>query len=237
MKVHCPSCDRVVPAAGFRLDREVLRITCAGCRAEHELEVQLEQPAPVVPQPPTRVDPLGPAPIARIVPLRPVTDAVRLAARAASQTDPFAVPDGHCPKCIAARDPDAQSCRQCGLVYVNFRSEEVAPSTTLSQVFIAALERWEDPAAHDAVLDTAARGGELPAAGRLYRIRLAESPHDLVAQKARDEIVQRAASAADLLRTLEPRDLQTPRWQWVVAVIVAVLAAGSVLLLVRAVMN
>ena len=56
------------------------------------------------------------------------------------------------------------------------------------------LENWSDLKAHDRFLAQAMELGELPTAGRLYRIRLARSPGDPEATRGRDD--PRAVTAA-----------------------------------------
>ena len=225
MKFLCASCERMSAASSFRVAGVALFLTCARCGRENPLEIagSPTPPADPVPSPPP-VTPSSP----RVVPLRSVQDPVRLAREAAASDDPFAVPEGRCPKCIGDRPDEALSCPHCGLVYVNHRPEEIAPSTELAQAFREALADWDNPSRHDAVLELAARTGELPALGRLYRIRLAAAPHDPIAQHGRDEVLRRAAAASEVLRLKAP-EARAPNWQYA---LVGVLLAGAVILTV-----
>jgi hypothetical protein len=110
--------------------------------------------------------------------------------------DPFTVPPGFCPKCVAARREDVEACAACGLVYANFLAEEHLPSEALATEWRALGGQWEDWDAHERVLMLALGRGELAMAGRLYRIRLAQAPGDALAQRGRDEVVRRATSAS-----------------------------------------
>ncbi len=179
------------------------------------------QPAPATPAAPPAADPwlapavpslhaapaplplqpsLSGAPPSRVVSLRPVTDAVQLAAAAAQSEDPFAVPEDHCPKCVGERPPDALFCPHCGLAWANFRPEQVEVPEELAKAFIHALAGWDEPERHEALLSLAARTGELPAVGRLYRLRWVAAPTDPIAQRGRDEVLRRAAATSEVLR-------------------------------------
>jgi hypothetical protein len=130
---------------------------------------------------------------------------VREAAALARSEDPFAVPAGFCPKCIAVRKEGVEACASCGLVYANFDPGEQQLSEPLRAAWLSVLERWDDRDAHDRLLSLAVGRGELAMAGRLYRIRLAQAPDDLYAQRGRDEVVRLAtASPVGLAPTPAP---------------------------------
>ncbi|MFP2930287.1 zinc ribbon domain-containing protein, partial [Pyxidicoccus sp. 3LG] len=104
----------------------------------------------------------------------------------------FEPPPGFCPKCVAPRREGAESCGQCGLVYVNFIADEHRPSEALAGGWRALAERWEDWEAHDRLMTLALGRGELAMLGRLYRLRLAWAPDDPVAKRGLEEVVRRA---------------------------------------------
>ncbi|QSQ22524.1 hypothetical protein JY651_46695 [Pyxidicoccus parkwayensis] len=104
----------------------------------------------------------------------------------------FEPPPGHCPKCVAPRREDAEACAQCGLVYVNFNADEHRPSDVLADAWQALAAQWDDWDAHDRLMTLAMGRGELAMLGRLYRLRLARAPDDVMAQRGRDELVRRA---------------------------------------------
>jgi hypothetical protein len=241
VKVLCPACERMAPVRAFRVEGQALHLVCDRCGTESPLTLAQEaQPAPdaaPVPAPPARVEPAPVAAAPRVVALRPVSDAVRLAAEAARTGDPFAVPDDRCPKCVGERPPDALFCPHCGLAWVNFRPEQTQVPEELARAFRHALEAWDDPARHDALLALATRTGQLPAVGRLYRLRLVAAPMDPVAQRGRDEVLRRAAAASEVMRA-RPEEVAGPklaRWAAIlVGGVVLVLLAGLVFRLVTA---
>lgn len=191
MKVLCVSCDRLAEMGGYRLDAGVLVISCSRCGAEmravdapaQSLQVSAEVPA---------------APALKVVPLRRVSEAdpVQVAAKAATAPDPFAAPEGRCPKCIAERRPDALSCPQCGLTYVNFAPDEVKPPPPLDALWRELLAHWDDTASHDRMLAAAVSQQALPQIGRLYQIRFAVNQDDPQARRGRDEVVRLAMASA-----------------------------------------
>ena len=242
VKILCPACEGMSRVQSFRVEGNRLFLTCARCGAESAVEVaepstgtsaaqSLSAPvafsAPRVPSPPLTSAPSSETP--RVVPLRPVAvgDAVRLAAEAARSSDPFAVPDDRCPKCVGQRPADALFCPHCGLAWANFRPEQVEFPDDLRAAFLHAMEQWDEPSRHEAVLALATRTGQLPALGRLYRLRLAAAPLDPVAERGRDEVLRRASAASEVLRTL-PRDTTAPKLARIAAVVLGLLALGAV---------
>jgi hypothetical protein len=196
----CDACERLAPPAAFRVELGVLVMTCARCGQESRARPE-EALVAAVAQTNLDPDPAGPtqrstpAPALKVVALRPSEGQVREAAALARSEDPFAVPPGFCPKCIAARKEGTESCASCGLVYANFSPEEHQISEPLRAAWLTVLERWDDRDAHDRLLSLAVGKGELAVAGRLYRIRLAQAPDDLYAQRGRDEVVRLATAS------------------------------------------
>jgi hypothetical protein len=200
MRYLCDACERLAPPAAFRVELGVLVMTCARCgqesraRPEEALaaavsQAQEPEPEKVLPSRATA------APSLKVVALRPSEGQVREAAELARSGEPFAVPAGFCPKCIAVRKEGAEACAACGLVYSNFNPSEQELSEPLRAAWLAVLERWDDRDAHDRLLSLAVGRGELAMAGRLYRIRLAQAPDDLYAQRGRDEVVRLATAS------------------------------------------
>lgn len=200
MRFLCDVCERLAPPAAFRVELNTLVLTCARCGAESRgkaeevvaAAIAEAQASASAPPPPPRAS----APALKVVTLRPSGEQVREAAELARSEDPFAVPEGFCPKCIAVRREGADSCDACGLVYSNFVAAEHRPSEPLRQAWLSVLSRWDDRDAHDRLLSLALQRGELAQAGRLYRIRLAQAPDDLYAQRGRDEVVRMGLAAA-----------------------------------------
>jgi hypothetical protein len=201
MRYLCDACERLAPPAAFRVELGVLVMTCARCgqesraRPEEALVAAVAQKSEEAdtsqaPSPRTSM-----APALKVVALRPSEEQVREAAALARSEDPFAVPPGFCPKCIATRKEGALACASCGLVYANFDPAEQQISEPLRSAWLSVLERWDDRDAHDRLLSLAVGRGELAMAGRMYRIRLAQAPEDLYAQRGRDEVVRLATAS------------------------------------------
>ncbi|SEL28839.1 hypothetical protein SAMN05444354_105121 [Stigmatella aurantiaca] len=235
MRYLCDVCERLAPPASFRVELGVLVMTCARCgnesraRPEEALQgavTQAQEPVPPLQQR------LTPVPVLKVVALRPSDEQVRGAAAVARSEDPFAVPPGFCPKCIAARREGAESCASCGLVYANFIPEEQRPSEALQAAWLAVLGRWDDRDAHDRLLSLAVGRGELAMAGRLYRIRLAQAPEDLYAQRGRDEVV-RLASASPVGFAPKAQGGLSSRTQLVAAILLFLFLLVSALLIFR----
>jgi hypothetical protein len=213
MKFQCEACERLVPLEVFRVDAGVLVVKCDRCGAESRARVpaapsvavgsaspqrdgagasvaatpHASPPEPslaaAVPPPPARAS----SPALRVVRPEAGTPVALLSDEAL-----FEPPPGHCPKCVAVRREDTESCAQCGLVYVNFIGDEHHPSRVLADAWRALMERWEDEEAHDRLMTLALGRGELAMLGRLYRLRLARVPDDAMARRGRDELVRRA---------------------------------------------
>lgn len=201
MRYLCDACERLAPPAAFRVELGVLVMTCARCGQESRARPEEALVAAVAQQPsePEVASALPPrgttGPSLKVVTLRPSEERVREAAALARSEDPLAVPPGFCPKCIAVRKEGASSCASCGLVYANFDPREHELSEPLRAAWLSVLERWDDRDAHDRLLSLAVGRGELAMAGRLYRIRLAQAPDDLYAQRGRDEVVRLATAS------------------------------------------
>lgn len=188
MKFLCEGCDQLVTPSDFTLERGAVVLVCEKCGAKSSAQRAAEESPLASP---------SPAPALRVIPLRAAGG--RRAEEAAEPPDPFALPPGHCPKCIAARPEGALTCTHCGLVYDNFRPREHRPSGPLGAAWLSLLERWDDRAAHDRFLALAAARQELPSAGRLYWIRLAAAPGNAEAQRGREEVLRLAAASSVLI--------------------------------------
>ena len=209
MKLLCPACERLAEPSGYRLDAGALLLRCSRCGTENVSGIPEASPPESAP----------------VVPLRPPPPAP--AAPPVSKEDLLEVPPGHCPKCIAPRQPEALSCAQCGLIFPNFIPEEHQPSAALLASFDRLRERWGEEASHNLFLRECAARGELAAAGRLYRIRLAHNPGDVQARRGRDEVV-RLAMSATVLVPAERSPAVPSRWKVGVGVLLAGLALVAV---------
>lgn len=223
MRYLCDACERLAPPAAFRVELNVLVLSCARCGQEtrarpEEALVAAVAEAQAESSQGASAPRTGTAPALKVVALRPSEERVREAAALARSEDPFAVPPGFCPKCISVRKEGAESCAACGLVYANFDPREQRLSEELKSAWLSVLERWDDRDAHDRLVALALGRGELAAAGRLYRIRLAQAPDDLYAQRGRDEVV-RVAAASPVTFKAESAPVTSNKAQVVVAVL------------------
>jgi hypothetical protein len=237
MRYLCDACERLAPPAAFRVELGVLVMTCARCGQESRARPEEALVAAVArsdePEGSAGLPSRGvTAPSLKVVTLRPSEGQVREAAELARSGEPFAVPPGYCPKCIAVRREGAESCAACGLVYSNFNPSEHELSEPLRSAWLTVLERWDDRDAHDRLLSLAVGRGELAMAGRLYRIRLAQAPEDLYAQRGRDEVV-RLATASPVTFTPTPAHAQSGKAQLVAGLIFIIILLVVGMLLFR----
>ncbi len=232
MRYLCDACERMAPPAAFRVELSTLVLTCARCGAETRARVEEATAAALAeaqsPSPPPPARPSGSMPPLKVVALRPSGEQVREAAELARSEDPFAVPPGFCPKCIAARKEDEPACAGCGLIYACFVPAEHRASEPLRQAWLSVLSRWDDRDAHDRLVSLAMARGELAQAGRLYRIRLAQAPDDLYAQRGRDEVVRLglASASAALTRTQPAKGGKKLQWMLVFLIVLVVATGG-----------
>lgn len=183
MNILCPHCERLSELTGFRMEGTDLIVRCDRCEAE------------------TRVVARGDSGLGVLEPSR-VISLVRGVPGVGTEGDPFSVPAGFCPKCIATRREETFACAHCGLVYSNFQPSEVALSARLRKAFS---ELWTqgygEDLRHDAVIGVALQTGELARLGRLYRIQLARHPQDCAAQRGRDEVLRFSMEQVDWVKT------------------------------------
>jgi hypothetical protein len=184
VKLLCDACERLGEAASLRVASGQVLARCGRCGAEGslgalegtEVEVELEEaPPPSAPAVPAPAPVVAPAPAAE---------------------DPYEVPAGRCPKCVAVRPAGAVHCAQCGLAYARFVPAEHRLRPGLDRAWRELLAKWEDPAAHDKLLARAQAEEALPQVARLYQIRLARSDVDAMAQRGREELLRRVTVSA-----------------------------------------
>jgi len=185
----CPACERLTVFSEFRIEGDALVLRCVRCRMESRS--QAVEAAPTVATIAAAASASATAPLrqAALAPIPTQTDG-----------DPgeeiLSVPEGHCPKCVAVRPPQASSCAHCGLVFANYQPEELRPSPALAEQFRGLLSNWDDVEEHDRVIRAALTQGELAVLGRLYRIRLARSADDAFAARGRDEVLRLATASS-----------------------------------------
>ncbi len=208
MKFLCAGCERLVELVEPQVIGNQLVVRCEKCgRSE---TVSLRASAPSAATPTTTIPAAAPE----------------------TALGYLSVPEGFCPKCVAVRPAGALQCPSCGLTYDNFDAASVEPSEPLKRLWADVCAHWEDEARHDALLAEASAQGELIAVGRLYRIRLARSPNDAMAQRGRDEVL-RLASAASLEAISREGPRKSPV-KYVVALGFLALFAGLVYLAAQA---
>jgi hypothetical protein len=226
VKFLCTSCNRLLELERFRLDGATLVVTCE-CGAESRaVPASVPAPAPVAP---ARVG-VAAAPAPAAPRGSPTVEAIASAARAA-QGSPFAVPPGHCPKCISRRLAEAPACPSCGLVFAQAQSG-FEPSDWLKARWLSLLASWGDDARHEALRAEAMDKGELAELGRLYRLRLAELPGDPYAVRGRDEVLRLAVLPSLTVRRKDASP-QVPTWKYVALSAIIVMSLVALFLLVR----
>ncbi len=226
MKYVCPGCDRLVEVSAFRIDAGTLVLRCLRCGEESRAGPDSAPfAAPVAAPPPRPASAAGP----NVVQLRPGTsEGIRLAAEVAESGDPFGVPPGRCPKCVAPRPESAQSCPSCGLTYDLYEPEALVPTPGLADRWTGLLAEWGDAGLHEQLVREAVARGELAAVGRLYRLRLAACPEDPIAMHGRDEVVRLAtAHGAAVAPTERTRGGGGARWGLAAAFIFFALIMGG----------
>lgn len=215
MKAVCPACERLIELTAVRVMGADAFLACPKCGVESSLPVTTAEPPPL--EAPKAAPPMplssrktpGPRALvlassteaSNVVMLRAPTAAAVESARAFAEADPFAVPDGLCPKCVSRRDETALACRTCGLLFANVDLGQLQPPEDLAAMWRELLRDWGDEARHAAVRRLAMERNELPALGRLYRLRLAAMPEDPLAQRGRDEVF---AAASSVMATARP---------------------------------
>ena len=183
----CPVCKQPLEVVDFRLSEGTVVVRCPACGKQQRLSLSEASG-----------DALAVAPLAKPPSVPPVGNGS--GSPGASGLGPFVIetafepPEGFCPKCVAPRAPAAKSCPACGLVFGRPLAGDSTPSAGLQTAFRALAGTWDDGPAHVRFLHLAQQSGELAAAGRLYRIRLAQVPDDGVARASLEATVKMASA-------------------------------------------
>jgi DNA-directed RNA polymerase subunit M/transcription elongation factor TFIIS len=225
VKFLCPACDRLLEVTSFRLEGSALVLSCSRCGSESRARSESVKDSPPPSLTPSLATSLAPSLTPSLTPT--------LSQRERGPEDPFEVPKLHCPKCIAPYSEGAASCAQCGLTFANVASEEYRPTEGVSLLWEKLLSRWDDEAAHDQFLQAAIGQNELPAAGRLYRLRLAYAPKDAGALRGRDEVLRLATVTSAVLEKSSSDAARVLRWQHVALAVFFLLCAAVVYLVYR----
>jgi len=188
----CPFCSQPVEVVDFRLDAGHLLVRCTGCKREQRLSIGQATQGGAEAQP------------------APPREEARAAEAAAQKglgaiEPPFTPPAGFCPKCISVRAAEAQSCPACGLHFSNSVLDgALLPSAALEAAWTELASHWGEAAEHTRFVRMASAAGELAAAGRLYRIRLAQAPKDALARTSLEAAIKLASApvSVEALKTL-----------------------------------
>jgi hypothetical protein len=183
MKGLCSVCGQPVEVVDFRLDEGVVLVRCTACGKEQRLTVSAATGAEE--EPSAAVQPAPDGPVSAERPAAPLPHAI---------APLFEPPEGFCPKCVAPKSGAAMACPACGLVFSNYQPGELQPSATLAAAWNALAAEWDSAVAHARFLQLAAAEEALPAAGRLYRIRLAQAPEDALAKGGVEATVKMASA-------------------------------------------
>lgn len=192
MKLLCPACERLGEPSVLQLESGCVVATCGRCGAKGSLGVLAPIPLDALPPPPA----IPVAPVVKRVAAPPSHPSTEAPAAPASDEDPYEVPAGRCPKCVAVRPEAAVNCAQCGLVFTNFVADEHRLKPGLDRAWRQLVQRWEDPALHDKLLQRAYSEQALPQVARLYQLRIARNEGDAMARRGREELLRRAMATA-----------------------------------------
>ncbi|HLL23577.1 MAG TPA: hypothetical protein VK427_15675 [Kofleriaceae bacterium] len=142
-----------------------------------------------------------------------------------------------CPKCGTARDARRAHCATCGLAHVRmaaFAKVRDAVPDVLTVAWQRVLERWDDPARHDALLRLITQHDAYAWAAARYRERLDARGDDVA--RAQLERLRRAAEATLLVTAAARRTETATPYKNTIAVmilLVIVLVAGLVYVMAR----
>ena len=218
----CTACKQPVEVVDFRLGEGIVVVRCPACGKEQRLSLSDASGAGDAASPP-------PARAKESPPAAPVAPPPQATATAPPIEPDFEPPPGFCPKCIAPRTPQALSCPACGLVFGPASASTLRPSPGLVAAYRALAARWGEAPEHVRFLHLAAASGELAAAGRLYRIRLAHAPGDAVARGSLGATVKMASAPVSVaaIKSAPTPEQTSRRVKWVM---VAVTLVGPSLL-------
>ena len=196
MKLLCPACERLGEPSSLRVEAGCVLATCGRCGASGS--VGALSPLPLDSLPPPPLAPVLSAPRVQALPV-----AAPQPAALAVDEDPYAVPAGRCPKCVAVRPEAALNCPHCGLTFTNFVADEHRLKPGLDRAWRLLLQKWEDPSMHDKLLQRAQAEEALPQVARLYQLRIARNDADAMARRGREELLKRAMATATVTARAE----------------------------------
>lgn len=169
--VSCPRCSVTAPPVNLSLSGGSVVAQCGSCR--HHFEVG------------TRAAPRRN--LRLVTPLdMPAVNAMTPGA------NPFSPPGTCCPKC-AAQKRSLLNCVNCGADFGKLEVMSLQPPRWLREMWGMVWGMWDDVTAHESMLNEAVKRDALPALARLYRVRLAWSPKEPMAEACLKEVARRAA--------------------------------------------
>jgi hypothetical protein len=129
-------------------------------------------------------------------------------------------PTPACPKCGRIRQPAAESCPRCGLVFALWKPESCSPIANLDDagegLWQDLQDHWDDADKHQAFLKHCLQAGTLAAAGRRYRDRLDAHPSDALAAQMQGQILAKATLGLEIYKTPPRQAVTRSKWFWVV---------------------
>ena len=143
-------------------------------------------------------------------------------------SEPATATSDSCPKCGKKRQPEAEACPRCGLVFALWKEESSPALVPLdsrgAELLQEVLVHWSESARHEEFLKHCLQTGALAAAGRMYRERLDENPRDAVAAQMQTQILAKATLTLSINKS-QPREAMTrTRWFW--AIVLTAMALG-----------
>jgi hypothetical protein len=220
VKVQCELCREIVPLADFTPSSEGISIRCPACSGTYFVPAprQGEAGGTVAPS----ANGVGGGGAERGG--AGAEGGVAGDAGGAGSTD--GGPQGHevrCPKC-GRRQPQAEACRHCGLVFALWDPAKATGTTgddVAQRLFALAEAAWSETARHTAFIEHCSRTGQLPHAARCYRDRLARDPDDAVAREQQAKVVK-VTELTFLTRPRELADAPVPYRRALIGLVVVV---------------
>src|SRR5215469_3111250 len=148
VKFLCPACERLTAFSGFRVDGDLLMLRCSRCGVESRSSAAAAEQDPIA----IGLAQGAPSAPASTLSCEAAPTAISPTEIPAPSADASSVPEGYCPKCIAVRPAQASACAQCGLVFANFKPEELEPSPPIAEQFQRLVSNWENIEEHDRLL-------------------------------------------------------------------------------------
>jgi hypothetical protein len=136
-----------------------------------------------------------------------------------------------CPKCGRKRQPEADACPRCGLVFALW-SEDSAPKVEPldergKEMWTGLLAQWSAAANHEEFLKHCLQTSTLAAAGRLYRQKLDDDPKDTIAAQMQAQILAKATLNLSLTKSQPRETLTRTRWFWAIVLVAMALGIGG----------